>query len=56
MTEKYFQETGELLFFFFSLFLLFLEPNTQYMEIPRLGVELEPQLPPCTTARSELCL
>ena len=28
----------------------FLGPYLQYMEVTRLGVELEPQLPSCTTA------
>ena len=28
----------------------FLEPHSQQMEVPRLGVELEPQLPAYTTA------
>ena len=44
-------------YFFFFLFLLyflflfvFLGPHTQHMEVPRLGVESELQLPACTTA------
>ena len=28
-------------FFFFKSFVFFLGPNPQYMEVPRLGVELE---------------
>ena len=30
-------------FFFFFFFLVFLGPHLQYMEVPRLGVELELQ-------------
>ena len=39
-------------FFFFSffLFLVFLGPHWRHMEVPRLGVELELQLPVYTTA------
>ena len=33
---------------------LFLEPPPQHMEVPRLGVELELQLPACTTATATL--
>ena len=36
------------LFFVFSFF--FLEPNPRHVEVPRLGVELELQLPAYTTA------
>ena len=41
------------MFFFLSFFLfffLFLEPHPWYMEVPRLGVELELQLLACATA------
>ena len=31
---------------------VFLGPHLWHMEVPRLGVELELQLPPCTTARA----
>ena len=36
--------------FFFFFFFCSLGPHPQYMEIPRLGVELELQLPAYTTA------
>ena len=37
-------------FFSFLLFLVFLGPHPQHMEVPRLGVESELQLPAYTTA------
>ena len=40
------QEDLILTFFFF----VFLGPHPLYMEVPRLGVKLEPQLPAYTTA------
>ena len=38
--------------FYFMLFyiILFLGPNQQHLEVPRLGVESELQMPACTTA------
>ena len=43
--------TPEILFFFFLfVFLPFLGPLPQHMEVPRLGVELELQLPAYATA------
>ena len=42
------------LFFFFFVFLLFLGQLLRHMEVPRLGVELELQLPACTTATATL--
>ena len=48
----------ERIFFFF--FFCFLGPHPQHMEVPRLGVELEMQLPAYATATAttgfELCL
>ena len=46
--------------FVFIFLLLFSGPPPQHMEVPRLGVELEPQLPASTTAtatrdRSHIC-
>ena len=42
---------GSYLFFFLSFpFFFFLGPNPQHMELPRLGVKLELQLPAYTTA------
>ena len=35
---------------FLFLFLFFLRPHPRHMEVPRLGVQLELQLPVCTTA------
>ena len=32
--------------FFFTFFLVFIGPHSQHMEVPRLGVEWELQLPP----------
>ena len=37
------------LFFSFIFFFFFLGPHLQHMEIPRLGVEIELQLPAYTT-------
>ena len=37
-------------FFLFFLFLVFLGPHPWHMEVSRLGVELELQLPTYTTA------
>ena len=37
-------------FFFFNFFLVLLGPHLQHMEVPRLGVNSEPQLPAYTTA------
>ena len=37
-------------FFFFFFFLFFLRPHLRHMEVPRLGVNKEPQLPAYTTA------
>ena len=37
---------------YFILRIYFLGPQVQHMEVPRLGVELELQLPACTTATS----
>ena len=34
----------------FLYFFVFLGPHSWHMEVPRLGVELELQLPACTTA------
>ena len=55
MIGKYFPHSGgcnfTLLFlFFYFLFFCFLGPHLQHMEIPRLGVESELQLPAYTTA------
>ena len=36
--------------FFFSFAFCILGPYPQHVEVPRLGVEAEPQLPACTTA------
>ena len=36
--------------FFFFFFLVFLGPHLRHMEVPRLGVEAELQLPAYTTA------
>ena len=38
------------LFFLFFLFFIFLGPHLRHMEFPRLGVELERQLPAYTAA------
>ena len=35
-----------------DFFLIFLGLHLQHMEVPRLGVESELQLPACTTARA----
>ena len=40
----------------FYIILLFLKAIPQHMEVPRLGVELELQLPACTTATATLDL
>ena len=40
----------------FCLFFCFLGLHLQCTKVPRLGVELELQLLPCTTATSELSL
>ena len=37
---------------FFFCFFVFLEPQLQHMEVPRLGVKSELQLPAYTTAHS----
>ena len=37
-------------FFFFFFFFIFLGPHLRHMEFPRLGVELERQLPAYTAA------
>ena len=43
--------------FIFYIFFCFLQPHLWHMEVPRLGVESELQLPAYATAtRSELCL
>ena len=42
--RHYFEENF-LVFFFFFFLLPFLGPLPQHMEVPRLGVELELQLP-----------
>ena len=39
-------------YFFFFSFLVFLEPHSQHMEVPRIGVKSELQLPAYTTARA----
>ena len=39
-----------LVIFFFFFFFVFLGPHPRHMEVPRLGVELELQLPANTTA------
>ena len=36
--------------FFFCFFFVFLAPHMQHMEVPRLGTELDLQLPAYTTA------
>ena len=36
-----------------SLFFFFLGPNPQHMEVPRLGIKLELQLPAYTTATQD---
>ena len=41
-----------LFFFFFFFFFAFLEPHPQPMEVPRLGLESELQLPAYTTSHS----
>ena len=43
-------------FFFFFVFSFFLGPYPWHMEVPRLGVELELQLPAYTTATATLDL
>ena len=44
-------------FFFFLLSFVFLGPYPWHMEVPRLGVQSELQLPTCTTAtRNPSCL
>ena len=40
----------DILFYFLIFFLSFLGPHPQHMEVPRLGVESELQLPAYTTA------
>ena len=40
------------LLFFFFFFLVFLGPRVWHMEVPRLGVEFEGQLPACAIARA----
>ena len=40
-------------FFFFFFFLVFLGPHLQHMEVPRLGVEVELQLPAYATATAK---
>ena len=35
---------------YFFIFILFLQPHLQHLEVPRLGVGLELQLPAYTTA------
>ena len=50
----------EVMFFIFLIFFVFLGPYLQHMEIPRLGVLLELQLPAYATAtatrdRSHIC-
>ena len=44
------QGTPSFLCFCFLFFFFFLRPHPKYMEVPRLGVESELQLPPYTTA------
>ena len=46
-TQSYFG-----VFWFVCLFLVFLGPHPQHMEVPRLGVKSELQLPAYTTAHS----
>ena len=41
-------------FFFFCLFVFFLGPHRWHMEVPRLGVQLELQLPAYATAMTNL--
>ena len=45
---------GDTCTFFVPLFIVFLGPNPQHREVPRLGVESELQLPACTTATATL--
>ena len=40
-------------FFFFFFFFVFLGPYPQHMEVSRLGIESELQLPTYTTAHSK---
>ena len=41
---------GTLATLFLVLLILFSGPHLQHLEVPRLGVELELQLPPCALA------
>ena len=51
LTTLHFSPSGLLSFFFFSFFsFFFLGPAVEHMEVPRLGVESELQLPAYTTA------
>ena len=45
-----YESVSDLLFLIFFFFYFFLGPYPQHMEVPRLGVESEPQLAACTTA------
>ena len=42
--------------FFFFFFFIFLGPHPWHMEVPRLGVDSELQLPACATATATLDL
>ena len=42
------------LFFLSYLLICFLGPHVLHVEVPRVGVELELQLPACTTATPDL--
>ena len=48
-------EVVKLEFFFFFFFLVFIGPQPQHMEVPRLGVESEVQLLAYTTSPKNQC-